>query len=60
MQRWQEEHTRRTKLARSCVIHRGVFMKQLNSNSYNSEALSVSKYLHRKKVVKNAGAEKDL
>lgn len=58
-QRWQE-HTGRTKLATSCVIHGGVFRKQLNSNTYNSETLTVPKYLHRKKVVKNAGAEKDL
>lgn len=55
MQRWQAEHTRRTKLAT-----RGVFTKQLNSNTSNSEGLTLSKYLHRKKVVKNAGAEKDL
>lgn len=34
--------------------------EQLSSNTYNSEALSVFKYLHRKKVVKNARAEKDL
>lgn len=41
-QRWQEEHTGRTKLATSCVIHGGVFRKQLNSNTYNYEALAVS------------------
>lgn len=42
LQRWQEEHTGRTKLATSCVIHGGVFRKQLNSNTYNYEALAVS------------------
>lgn len=35
-------------------------MKQLNSNTYNSEALTASKYLHRNEAVKNAGAEKNL
>lgn len=59
MQIWQEEHTRNTKLVTSCAIQGGVFEKQLNSNTYNSEALTVSRYLHRKKVVKNAVSEKD-